>query len=437
MAQGGLTLEIRVQLDQATRDLPFVYGTLAARHIRLLRQVPSTSDGVPHLLIETYPLDQAPKFSALSYTWGSPTLGKVILCNGRRKHITENLYYALGRAFSWRDDIYLWADGLCINQEDILERNQQVRLMGEIYTLAERTVAYIGEPLHDDTAEGAAADMDEVPLALMQCLSRILEKGAPDRPDQRSNEDWEMLHMPGMDSDGMVSDSLRKWFSVLALCWQPWFTRAWVLQEVALAKDVMVFYGSATNTLECLTQFWALSTRRDLPPALRYGSIADYKGLIDNTSLLSIFTELRAAKAQELVCNDRPPGPNFVLPGRHSQSRTLLRLLKNTRRAAATDSRDKVYCLMSLATDISSLELAPDYSTENTTALVYRHVAEAYIQSGYAIDVLYQAGLPRSAHVDGLPSWVPDWSAQARRPLDERRYCCMKDTVPTSDYPGP
>lgn len=419
-----------VQLDQATRDLPFVYDTLPARHIRLLRQAPSTSDGVPHLFIETYSLEEAPKFSALSYTWGSPTLAQMVLCNGRRKHITANLYYALGRVFCWRDSIYLWADGLCINQEDILERNQQVRLMGEIYTQAERTVAYLGEPIHDDAAEGAAAGLDEVPFALMQCLSRILEKGTSDRPDQRWNEDWEMLHIPGMDFNDMESDSMRKWLSVLALCWQPWFTRAWVLQEVALARDVMVFYGSATNTLESLAQFWALSASRDLPPALRYGLIADYKGLIENTSLLSIFTELRAAKAQELAGNDRPSGTNFVLPGRYSRSQTLLRLLKNTRRAAATDSRDKVYCLMSLATDISSLGLAPDYSSENTTALVYRYVAEAYIQSGSAVDVLYQAGLPRSAHVDGLPSWVPDWSAQARRPLDERRYCCMKDTVP-------
>ncbi|GAB1310353.1 Ubiquitin-like protein [Madurella fahalii] len=305
-----------VQHDQATRDAPFVYDTLATRHIRLLRHVPSISHGVPHLTIESYPLDQAPKFSALSYTWGSPPLWHaMIFCNGRHKHITRNLYHALGRIFGWRDDIYLWADGLCINQEDILERNQQVRLMGEIYTRAERTVAYLGEPLHEDTAEDAVADPDEVPLALMQCLTRIWEKAGPDRPDQRSDEDWEMLYIPGMESNGMDSDSTRKWFSVLALCWQAWFTRAWVLQEVALARDVMVFYGSAIKHTGC------------------------------------------------------------------------------------------------------------------STALVYRHVAEAYIRNGYGVDILYQAGLPRSAHVDGLPSWIPDWSAQARRPLDESQYQCMKDTV--------
>lgn len=38
----------------------------------------------------------------------------------------------------------MWADGICINQEDIEEKTQQVKQMGQTYALARHTIIFLG-----------------------------------------------------------------------------------------------------------------------------------------------------------------------------------------------------------------------------------------------------------------------------------------------------
>jgi len=45
----------------------------------------------------------------------------------------------------------VWADGICINQDDLKERQQQVSMMGDIYRKAARVITYIG-PEKDDSS---------------------------------------------------------------------------------------------------------------------------------------------------------------------------------------------------------------------------------------------------------------------------------------------
>jgi hypothetical protein len=46
----------------------------------------------------------------------------------------------------------LWVDALCINQDDIPERSEQVNKMGSIYTNARRVVLWLGEEADDSTS---------------------------------------------------------------------------------------------------------------------------------------------------------------------------------------------------------------------------------------------------------------------------------------------
>jgi len=39
----------------------------------------------------------------------------------------------------------LWIDALCINQADIVERNSQVQMMGEIYSWAKEVISCLGD----------------------------------------------------------------------------------------------------------------------------------------------------------------------------------------------------------------------------------------------------------------------------------------------------
>lgn len=79
-----------------------------------------------------------PSYHALSYVWGDPNPSHQILLDGKALKITKSLYVAL-RAIQ-RDaneqSILVWADAICINQQDLEERSAQVVLMRETYHAA-------------------------------------------------------------------------------------------------------------------------------------------------------------------------------------------------------------------------------------------------------------------------------------------------------------
>jgi hypothetical protein len=91
----------------------------------------------------------------------------------------------------------------------------------------------------------------------------------------------------------------------------------------------------------------------------------------------------------------------------------LLRELYVRREMKATDQRDRVFGLLSLATDTEKLGIRPDYTVVDLTK-VYTHVARAIIRDGN-LDLLGLAQFPKT--FVQLPSWVPDWSGAIRPPF--------------------
>src|ERR1700761_9437031 len=90
-------------------------------------------------------IDETEKYEALSYTWGQSSENRTIQLNGCTLRITDNLYNALRRLRRLTSTRTLWVDALCINQDDLHERSQQVAIMGEIYGKAARVLVWLGE----------------------------------------------------------------------------------------------------------------------------------------------------------------------------------------------------------------------------------------------------------------------------------------------------
>jgi len=90
-------------------------------------------------------LGDCPDYEALSYTWGSSGTDIHIELDGQDSSIRPNLAYALA-ALRRSEPRVLWVDALCINQNNIHERNHQVEQMGEIYRQARRVLAWLGRP---------------------------------------------------------------------------------------------------------------------------------------------------------------------------------------------------------------------------------------------------------------------------------------------------
>lgn len=92
-----------------------------------------------------------PDYAALSYTWGDNTtnnnnnVAHHVICKGQRLAITTNLNQALRRFRQFETCEYVWADAICINQLDNMERNTQILLMKQIYQQSRMTYIFLGE----------------------------------------------------------------------------------------------------------------------------------------------------------------------------------------------------------------------------------------------------------------------------------------------------
>lgn len=396
--------------DDGSVDDSFLYKDLSVdnREIRLLRFTDTYSEGAS-CTFELYKacLDTAPPFYALSYVWGDPADTLSMFSNEKSRKITSSLAIALKRCWMWKDNMYLWADGVCIDQLNPVERGHQVRLMGDIYRRASKVLAHLGQPCDQVNNEPEAWSA----VSLMNYLNRIWDSESEHKGPSSPNIPWQQLGVPELDHRAI-------WMKLLLFWLCPWFTRAWVLQEAVLGKDVVIFFGTATCNLRTVTRFWHFTQHRELPELLKRGVLSDTYAVARNLSQIRLFQQLRDKDSLDA-------------------SATLLDLLSLSRTNGATDKRDKVYALLGLAQDPVANSIIPDYSPGNTVANVYTALAERYIETGDGVALLHQAG--RDHLIPDLPSWVPDWSHRSRSDFTPHLYSCTGPTVPRlslGPFPG-
>ncbi|PMD29452.1 HET-domain-containing protein, partial [Hyaloscypha variabilis F] len=153
--------------------------------IRTLSLLPGHYEDPIRCDLQTVSLRDGPTFTALSYVWGDARQKKPICADGKVFEATANLESALRNIRKADVAEVLWVDAVCINQEDTVERNQQVHLMKSIYSEAHAVLIWLG-------------DGDEYSDTLFEIISK----------------------------DGIPIQAM---FSTIAK--RPWWTRVWIVQE--------------------------------------------------------------------------------------------------------------------------------------------------------------------------------------------------------------
>jgi hypothetical protein len=116
-----------------------------ASSIRVLALDPGTGDAALQGQLQHVDLaSSTPSFCALSYVWGTVVYDRSFECQSSVIMITQSLEEALKRLRLPDKVINIWADGICINQQDVRERESQVKLMGQIYTRAHQIMIWLG-----------------------------------------------------------------------------------------------------------------------------------------------------------------------------------------------------------------------------------------------------------------------------------------------------
>ncbi|KAK5656735.1 hypothetical protein OQA88_4283 [Cercophora sp. LCS_1] len=106
--------------------------------------------------------------------------------------VTKNLFEALkGLSRELLEPLEIWMDAVCINQNNVDERNEQVRLVGDIYEGASKAFIWLG----GEDADGALA------MDLLQRLVNLFpERSTPNDPyTSFSLEELESIHQFGTD----------------------------------------------------------------------------------------------------------------------------------------------------------------------------------------------------------------------------------------------
>ena len=145
------TLMTLLRRNSSKMAEPYQHPPLRSeRSIRVLELVPAKRLDAPIFckLIETSVDEASPArlaYEALSYVWGSTRGDREISCDGKRLCITANCEAALRMLRHKSESRTLWVDSICINQSSIEERNGQVKMMADVYTMAEQVIVWLGE----------------------------------------------------------------------------------------------------------------------------------------------------------------------------------------------------------------------------------------------------------------------------------------------------
>lgn len=155
------------------------------------------------------------RYKALSYTWGPPASSRWIFLDDCKFPVRENLHGFLEsyRGLGSTGPIILWIDAICIDQQNVAERNQQVQAMGRIFKGAATVCTWLGP---------ATEDSDYLFEYISSCRPNpeTLERNSPE-PER-----------PGIRD------------AVIRVLKRPYWTRLWVVQEIMLAREITVMCGT-------------------------------------------------------------------------------------------------------------------------------------------------------------------------------------------------
>ncbi|KAK6331354.1 hypothetical protein TWF730_004435 [Orbilia blumenaviensis] len=231
------------QQDSHLSTNMFAYGGLCSGQIRLLKIWPAPDLSYPLICsLETHTLEDSSsetlKYAALSYYWGDEYPQANIYLRhdnentdppntdnwgstarfARRHAVRINLFRALLRLRHEKEAVTLWVDFLCINQDSLDEKTDQLRKMVKIYRGAESVRVWLGEGDDEDICNSDKA---------MDFIEKV--------------KDFAMLDTYVKDEE--LAD---EWLSIAELMRDRWFSRRWVVQEIALARKATLHCGSKT-----------------------------------------------------------------------------------------------------------------------------------------------------------------------------------------------
>ena len=377
----------------------YEYSDLAAP--QLIRLVTFTSREHIVLHMETFLLSDAPVYRALSYAWGraivdeegqasheaDEVVTRAVEVDGRKLQVSENLFHALEQLRS-ADVGYIWIDAICINQENLEERSAQILLMGDIFSGAEKVIAWLGnDPSDVDVAEWVQrdvaplyADTQKMPMRFDNTLAVRIGLTSGEVVDN-----WQRVHR--------------------FICRRRWFARAWVVQETTLAQRIELVNGPVTLDWDVLIPLTHAASNTGWMNSGTEGSYG-----------LEVMRQWVKAKDQFLSESDLR-NPEFARQKWFYNYFTIL--VAKMMRFSALIPHDKIYAGLGMVERMlgpgAAVAVVPNY--EDAWVQLYTSMTIMALNEIPSIQFIALSHPAEGTREPLLPSWCPDYQLPIGMPL--------------------
>jgi hypothetical protein len=320
-------------------------------------------------------LENTGDYEGLSYHWAGDVIENHVYVNEHPMPVRGNLYNAL-RYLRYPDQSrILWVDALCIDQarnEKNGEKTHQLPLMSRIYSQAQRTVAYIGV---EATDAGGTHILDGFVKQLLRSIEqlRLTTDWANSLGRSAHHLDTHMRSIYDIPDDDYIG-----WRTLGHLVSRSWVERMWVVQEAAVAREVVIQCGPYSFDLDDIAAAFGLMWTLNVPE-------------ISNMS--TQFKSILAERDRQKTVQKRP----------------LLSLVIRHWLSDCERKQDKIYALRGLATDVGPGGFGNDFDYKKSVESVYTEFARDAIRLYRNLDILSALAPFHEDRSPKLPSWVPDW----------------------------
>jgi Heterokaryon incompatibility protein (HET) len=301
-------------------------------------------------------------FEAISYMWGDPQGQVNVQLSGCDFHVSTRLHELLLDIRDSEEPCFVWIDAICINQEDTIERNEQVQLMKKIYHSAQAVRVWLDLDVDPNTPVF-------VNLAALNSESTHMDLGL--QPDF--------------------------WDPICTIFHNEYWGRIWIQQEVTNARELKIQCRTVLLKTSCLFHFLRLlhATQYENVMGSRWWDWAVKKPSVQLPERFGLH-------------NSR------TMPVRGSTLDTddldIVQTLRNAIKLNCTDDRDRVYGIMFLAHNWHEGDITVDYAL--SVSEVYTEASKAILHKHGSLGFLSYATLDYHGYdkiTDRTPSWVPDW----------------------------
>ncbi|KAK4450833.1 heterokaryon incompatibility protein-domain-containing protein [Podospora aff. communis PSN243] len=411
-------------LPQGSTNVGLLYSPLPSNEdFRLLEILPGTVETKILCRLHVCAMaDNCGAYDALSYTWDlglEYDIGLIktkapgpIECNGIEMEVGANLYHALRRMRREHSPRILWVDAICINQDDIQERSQQVAAMGHIFRNAHSVLVWLGLGLAPN--RNRSPEITPPPEEAFAGICAVVStwaaaRGHVDLVEQpRYFGSHRNRSAGGVHGSASVHEDSIIWPEILKMYGMRWFSRLWVLQEVALARQATVIWGDfeipwqwvglaaaiIRNNWDKIAPSTYQQTRRD----------GERPERAVPSGVMNAYFMYRISNTQ-----------TYFEPLRFS----FCELLTLTRQFQCQSKHDKLFGLLGLpTTDGINSMITPDYT--KPLQAIYHDLAYAMTSSTRPLDFLSHVHHPLTIwnkafgsvvppEDQDIPSWVPIW----------------------------